>query len=67
MLDAKADLELKKVEFRRNQALYERNAVVSAEARDTAETNLKRAQATYERAIKRTTSFWKARGRSRSR
>jgi HlyD family secretion protein len=48
VLDAQADLELKKIEFHRNQALYERDAV-SAEARDTADTNLKRAQATYER------------------
>jgi HlyD family secretion protein len=50
VLDAQADLELKKVEFHRNQALYERNAV-STEARDIAETNLKRAQATYERNV----------------
>ncbi len=49
VLDAQADLELKKIEFQRNQALYERNAAVSAEARDVAATNLKRAQATYER------------------
>lgn len=49
VLDAQADVELKKVEFQRNQALYERNAAVSAEARDVAATNLKRAQATYER------------------
>jgi HlyD family secretion protein len=49
VLDAQADMELKKVEFQRNQALYERNAAVSAEARDVAATNLKRAQATYER------------------
>ena len=48
VLDAQADLELKKIEFHRNQALFERNAV-SAEARDIADTNLKRAQATYER------------------
>jgi len=48
LFDAKADLELKKVEFRRNQDLYESNAIVSAESRDTAETSLKRAQATYE-------------------
>jgi HlyD family secretion protein len=48
VLDAQADLELKKIEFHRNQTLYERNAV-SAEARDTADTNLKRAQTTYER------------------
>ena len=50
VLDARADLELKEVEFRRNQALFEKNAVVSAEARDTAETNLKRARTAYERA-----------------
>jgi len=49
LLDAQADMELKKIEFQRNQALYERNAAVSAEARDVAATNLKRAQATYER------------------
>ncbi len=48
LFDAKADLELKKVEFRRNQNLYESNAVVSAEARDTAETSLKRSEAVYE-------------------
>jgi len=48
LLDAQADLELKKIEFQRNQAQYEINAV-SAEARDTAATNLKRAQATCER------------------
>ena len=48
VVDAQADLELKKIEFHRNQALFERNAV-SAEARDIADTNLKRAQATYER------------------
>jgi HlyD family secretion protein len=47
VLDAQADRELKKVEFQRNQTLYERN-VVSAEARDTAYTNLKRAEAVYE-------------------
>ena len=49
VVDAQADLEFRKIEFRRNQALFERKAA-SAEARDTAETNLKRAQATYERA-----------------
>ncbi len=49
VLDAKADLELKEVEFRRNQALYAKNALVSAETRDTAETNLKRARTAYER------------------
>ncbi|HVN24920.1 MAG TPA: efflux RND transporter periplasmic adaptor subunit [Syntrophorhabdales bacterium] len=50
VLDAQADVELKKIEFQRNQALYERNAGVSAEARDVAATNLKRSQATYERS-----------------
>ncbi len=50
VLDAQADMELKKIEYQRNQALYERNSGVSAEARDVAATNLKRAQATYERA-----------------
>jgi len=50
VLDAQADMELKKIEYQRNQALYERNAGVSAEARDVAATNLKRAQATCERA-----------------
>lgn len=50
VLDAQADVELKKIEFQRNQALYERNVAVSAEARDIAATNLKRAQATYERS-----------------
>lgn len=49
VLDAQADVELKKVEFERNQALYEKEGV-SAEARDIAETNLKRAQANYERS-----------------
>ncbi len=49
VLDARADMDLKKIEFRRNQALYEINSV-SAEARDTADTNLKRAEATYERS-----------------
>jgi len=50
VLDARADLELREIEFRRNQALFEKNAVVSAEARDTAETNLKRSRTAYERA-----------------
>jgi HlyD family secretion protein len=49
VFDARADLELKKVELQRNQDLYEREGA-SAEARDIAETNLKRAQATYERS-----------------
>jgi HlyD family secretion protein len=49
VLDAQADMELKKIEFHRNLTLYGRNAV-STEARDTADTSLKRAQATYERS-----------------
>jgi HlyD family secretion protein len=48
MLDARADLELKKIEFQRNQTLYEKDEV-SAELRDISATNLKRAEATYER------------------
>jgi HlyD family secretion protein len=49
MLDARADLELKKSDFRRYQALFEKDEV-SAQVRDTAATNLDRARATYERA-----------------
>jgi len=49
VVDAQADLELRKIEFQRNQALYDRKAA-SAEARDIADANLKRAQATYERS-----------------
>jgi len=49
MLDAKADLELKKRDFKRTQALFEKDEV-SAQVRDTADTNLKRARATFERA-----------------
>ena len=49
VLDAQADLELRKIEFQRNQALYEKDEV-SAETRDIAATNLKRAQAAGERA-----------------
>ncbi len=49
LLDAQADLELKKLELQRNQALFEKDEV-SAETRDIAATNLKRAQAAYERA-----------------
>ncbi len=47
MLDAQADLELKKTDLQRFQALYEKDAV-SAQTRDTAATHLKRAQAAYE-------------------
>jgi HlyD family secretion protein len=49
MLDAGADLELKKSDFRRYQALFEKDEV-SAQVRDTAATSLDRARATYERA-----------------
>lgn len=48
LLDAQADMELKKIEFQRNQILYEKDEV-SAEARDISATNLKRAVAAYER------------------
>lgn len=49
VLDAQADLELRKIEFQRNQTLYQKDEV-SAETRDIAATNLKRAQAACERA-----------------
>ena len=49
LVDAQATLELSKAEAQRYQALYE-NDVVSAQVRDTYSTNLKRAQASYERA-----------------
>jgi HlyD family secretion protein len=39
MLDAKADLELKKLDFKRNQALFEKDEV-SAQVRDTADTKI---------------------------
>jgi HlyD family secretion protein len=48
LLDAQADLELKRAEFRRRQALLAEQAV-SREDADNAATQLKRAQATYER------------------
>jgi HlyD family secretion protein len=48
LLDAEADRDLKRQEFRRRQALISEQAV-SQEDRDTAGTELKRAQATYER------------------
>jgi membrane fusion protein YbhG len=48
LLDAKADLHLKKQEFQRRQALLSEQGV-SQEDLDTAATELKRAQATYER------------------
>jgi membrane fusion protein YbhG len=49
LLDAQADLEQKKLDFARAQTLHKEDAV-STQARDTAETNWKRAQAVYERA-----------------
>ena len=47
--EARADLELKRADFQRYQALYSRDAV-SAQTRDAAETALKRSQANFERA-----------------
>ncbi len=47
--DAKADLDLKKLDFQRYDALFRKDEV-SGQIRDTAATNLKRAQATFERA-----------------
>ena len=52
LIDAQADLELKRAEFRRRQALLAEQGV-SREDLDNAASNLKRAQATYER-IKQT-------------
>jgi len=52
LLDARADLELKQAEFRRRRALLTEQGV-SREDVDNASTQLKRAQATYER-IKQT-------------
>lgn len=49
MLDAEADLELKKMDVKRKEDLYRKDAI-SAETHDIAVTNLKRAQAGYERA-----------------
>lgn len=48
LIDARADLELKRTEFRRRQALLAEEGV-SREDVDSAATQLKRAQATYER------------------
>lgn len=48
LIDAKADLELKRTEFTRRQALLAEQGV-SREDVDSAATQLKRAQATYER------------------
>jgi membrane fusion protein YbhG len=49
IVDAQADLELKRAELRRRQALLAEQGV-SREDLETAATQLKRAQATYERA-----------------
>jgi HlyD family secretion protein len=49
VIDAQAALELSKADFQRYQRLYEKDEV-SAQIRDTAASNLTRAQATYERA-----------------
>jgi len=49
MLDAQADLELKKIDLKRKEDLYKKDAI-SAETRDIAATNIKRAQAVYERS-----------------
>jgi HlyD family secretion protein len=49
VIDAKADLEQKKKDFARYQALYEKDEI-SGQTRDQAATNVTRAQATYDRA-----------------
>jgi len=49
VVDAQADLELRRAEFRRRQALLAEQGV-SQEDLDSAATQMKRAQATYERA-----------------
>jgi membrane fusion protein YbhG len=49
LIDAKADMELRKLEFQRNQALHDKDEV-SAETLDTVRTNLQRSQANYEHA-----------------
>ncbi len=48
LIDAQSDLELKRAEFRRRQALL-REQAVSQEDADSAETLMKRAEATYQR------------------
>jgi HlyD family secretion protein len=52
MLDAKADLQEKKLDYDRAQRLFSKDEV-SAQDRDLAETALKRAQATFEAAEQR--------------
>ena len=49
MLDAQADLELKNLDYKRSQELYAKDAI-SAQTRDISSTNVKRAEAAYERA-----------------
>jgi HlyD family secretion protein len=49
MLDAQADLEQKKKDYERYQALYEKDEI-PGQTRDLAATNVTRAQATYHRA-----------------
>lgn len=49
VLDAQADLEQKKKDFERYQALFEKDEI-SGQTRDQAKTNVTRAQATYDRA-----------------
>jgi len=49
LIDAKADLEQKKLDYDRAETLF-RERVGSQQERDQAETNLKRAEATYRRA-----------------
>jgi HlyD family secretion protein len=49
MLDAQADLEQKKKDYTRYQALYEKDEI-PGQTRDLAATNVTRAQDTYERA-----------------
>ncbi len=49
MLDAQADLEQKKKDYARYQALYEKDEI-PGQTRDLAATNITRAQATYDRA-----------------
>jgi len=52
LLDAEADLKQRALDLERARQLYDRDAI-SAEDRDRAETNLKRAQAAHERAKQR--------------
>jgi HlyD family secretion protein len=49
VLDAQADLEQKKTDYARYQALYEKDEI-PGQTRDLAATNVTRAQATYDRA-----------------